>query len=101
MGTNLTLDDDLIIQAMSLGKHRTKRETVNEALQTYVASLQQEWILDIFDQMDFDPDYDYKAERSCASAQSGRLDDRCGLPTLRRGPRLRALPRTGLTCARP
>jgi Arc/MetJ family transcription regulator len=63
MATNLMLDDDLIVQAMEMGKHRTKRETVNEALRAYVAGLQQERILDLFGHVDFDPDYDYKAAR--------------------------------------
>ncbi|MCX6358563.1 MAG: type II toxin-antitoxin system VapB family antitoxin [Armatimonadetes bacterium] len=64
MATNLMLDDDLIAQAMEAGHHRTKRETVNEALRSYVALLRQQRILDLFGQMDFDPEYNYKAERS-------------------------------------
>lgn len=64
MATNLMLDDNLILQAMSLGKHRTKRETVNQALRSYVVSLQQDRISDLFGQVDLDPEYDYKAERS-------------------------------------
>ncbi|MBM3495288.1 MAG: type II toxin-antitoxin system VapB family antitoxin [Armatimonadetes bacterium] len=64
MPTNLMLDDNLILQAMEMGKHRTKREAVNEALRGYVAALQQERILDLFGQVDFDPEYDYKAERA-------------------------------------
>lgn len=64
MPTNLMLDDSLILQAMEMGKHRTKRETVNQALRAYVESLQQVQILELFGQVDFDPDYDYKVERN-------------------------------------
>lgn len=55
--------DDLILQAMERGKHRTKRDAVDEALQGYVAALQQQRILDLFGQVDFDPEYDDKEER--------------------------------------
>jgi len=37
MATNLALDDKLVEEAKRLGKHRTKREAVNEALAEYVA----------------------------------------------------------------
>jgi Arc/MetJ family transcription regulator len=66
MATNLQLDDALVAQAMKLGQHRTKREAVNEALSAYVSALQQERVLELFGQVDFDPSYDYKAERARA-----------------------------------
>jgi Arc/MetJ family transcription regulator len=33
MGTNLQLDDSLIVEAMRLGRHRTKKATVTRALE--------------------------------------------------------------------
>ncbi len=36
MATNLAIDDDLLRQAVRLGKQRTKKATVNEALREYV-----------------------------------------------------------------
>ena len=64
MATNLSLDDDLVNEAKKLGGHRTKREAVNEALAEYVARRKRRSLLGLFGKMDWDPDYDYKAERS-------------------------------------
>ena len=63
MATNLALDDKLVEEAKRLGKHRTKREAVNEAIAEYVARRKRRKVLDLFGKMDWDPDYDYKAER--------------------------------------
>ena len=63
MATNLALDDRLIIQAQRIGKHKSKKEAVNAALAEYVRRRKQLRILDYFGKIDFDPDYDYKAER--------------------------------------
>ena len=64
MATNLALDDELVNEAKRLGGHRTKREAVNEALAEYVARRRRRSLLDLFGKMDWDRDYDYKAERS-------------------------------------
>ncbi len=63
MATNLDLDDKLVDEAKRLGKHRSKRAAVNEALAEYVASRKRRKILDLFGTLDWDPEYDYKAER--------------------------------------
>jgi Arc/MetJ family transcription regulator len=63
MPTNLALDDKLIEAARRAGKHKTKREAVNAALEEYVRRRKQVRILDAFGTFDFDPAYDYKAER--------------------------------------
>jgi len=63
MATNLALDDQLVEEAKRLGKHRTKREAVNEAIAEYVARRRRRKVLNIFGKMDWDPDYDYKAQR--------------------------------------
>jgi Arc/MetJ family transcription regulator len=64
MATNLQLDDRLIAEAASLGRHRTKKEAVTQALNDYIRHLRQDRILDIFGKVDFDPKYDYKRQRS-------------------------------------
>jgi Arc/MetJ family transcription regulator len=64
MATNLELDDQLIQEAVVLGKHRTKKDAVTKALNEYVRNLRQEKILDLFGEVDFDADYDYKRQRS-------------------------------------
>jgi Arc/MetJ family transcription regulator len=63
MATNLALDDALIEAAVKLGGHRTKKEAVTAALEEYVRRKQQLQILDLVNTVDFDPAYDYKAER--------------------------------------
>ena len=63
MPTNLDLDDKLVDEAKRLGKHRSKRAAVNEALAEYVASRKRRGILEWFDKLEWDPNYDYKAER--------------------------------------
>lgn len=63
MPTNLALDDDLVGEAKRLGDHRTKREAVNEALAEYVARRKRRRVLEVFGELDWDDDYDYKEER--------------------------------------
>jgi Arc/MetJ family transcription regulator len=63
MATNLALDDRLIEAAQRAGKHKTKKEAVTAALAEYVKRRRQLRILDAFGTFDFDPAYDYKAER--------------------------------------
>jgi hypothetical protein len=64
MATNFQLDDSLIEQAVSLGKHRTKKEAVTKALNEYIRHLRQEKILNLFGTVDFAPHYDYKRQRA-------------------------------------
>ena len=63
MPTNLNLNDELIRKAVRLGRHRSKREAVNRALEAYVAQLQRLESLKALGTFDFDPDYDYKLSR--------------------------------------
>lgn len=57
------MDDRLIEEARRLGGHKTKKEAVMAALQEYVRHRRQQRILEAFGTVDFDPEYDYKAER--------------------------------------
>jgi Arc/MetJ family transcription regulator len=63
MATNLALDDRLIEAARRAGGHKTKKEAVTAALDEYVRRRKQQRILQAFGSFDFDPAYDYKAER--------------------------------------
>lgn len=63
MATNLAIDDRLIEEARRSGKHKTKKEAVTTALQEYIQRHRQRRILEAFGTFDFDPSYDYKAER--------------------------------------
>lgn len=64
MATNLHLDDRLIREAMTLGKHPTKKAAVTQALTDYIRRLRQQRILKLFGTIEFDPEYDYKKQRS-------------------------------------
>ncbi len=63
MPTNLNLDDKLVEDARRVGDHKTKREAVNAALHEYIQRRRQPRILELAGTIDYDPDYDYKAER--------------------------------------
>ena len=63
MATNLAIDDRLIEEARKVGKHRTKKATVTEALQEYIARRRQARMLDLFGKIEFDSRYDYKKQR--------------------------------------
>jgi Bacterial antitoxin of type II TA system, VapB len=63
MATNLALDDHLVIEAQRIGKHKSKKDAVNAALAEYVRRRKQLDILKLFGTIDYDPSYDYKADR--------------------------------------
>ena len=64
MATNLAIDDWLIEEAKHIGKHRTKKGAVTEALQEYIQRRKQAQIFNIFNKIDYDQDYDYKKQRA-------------------------------------
>lgn len=64
MATNLAIDDELLEEALRVGGHRTKKATVTEALEEYIRRRKQAQILDLFGTIDYDPEYDYKRQRS-------------------------------------
>lgn len=66
MATNLQIDDELIVKAVELGGHRTKKDAVTRALTEYIEHLEQEKILALFNTVDYDPGYDYKKPRKRA-----------------------------------
>lgn len=47
MRTNIELDDVLVNQAIKLSKLKTKREVVQEALKSYVASMKKRELLNL------------------------------------------------------
>ena len=61
--TNLNIDDALLRRAQRLGAHRTKRQTVETALRRYIRYLGQKKALALAGTIDYDPTYDYKAQR--------------------------------------
>ena len=63
MPTNLAINDALLTEAQRVGRHRTKRETVDAALAEYIARRKQRRVVALFGKIDYDPAFDYKRER--------------------------------------
>jgi Bacterial antitoxin of type II TA system, VapB len=63
MATNLAIDDQLITEAKKLGRHKTKKDAVNAALDEYVRRRKQQKIVSLFGTIDYYENYDYKRER--------------------------------------
>lgn len=63
MATNLAIDDRLLNKALRVGGHKTKKDTVTEALEEYIQRREQLRILDLFGKVDYDSKYDYKRQR--------------------------------------
>jgi Arc/MetJ family transcription regulator len=63
MATNLAIDDRLLEEALKAGGHKTKKDTVNEALREYIQRRKQLRIVELFGTVEFDPRYDYKRQR--------------------------------------
>ncbi len=63
MATNLMIDDALLNEAKELGGFRTKRETVNRALQEFIQRHKRLEVLNLRGMIEFDPEYDHKAAR--------------------------------------
>jgi len=63
MPTNLAIDDELLELAKSIGKHKTKKAVVTEALEEYIQRRKQLQITKLFGVIDYDESHDYKEQR--------------------------------------
>jgi hypothetical protein len=64
MATNLAIDPRLLERALAVSGEPTKTAAVTRALEEFVARREQARIADLFGAFEWDPEYDYKAERS-------------------------------------
>jgi Arc/MetJ family transcription regulator len=64
MATNLSLDPELIEQAVKVGGERTKKAAVTRALEEYIARRKQKHLLELMGKLEWDEAFDYKVERS-------------------------------------
>ena len=64
MATNLSIDPELIDRALAVSGEQTKKAAVTKALQEFIARREQKRLLELFGKLEWDADYDYKAERS-------------------------------------
>lgn len=63
MPTNLAINDDLLEQAKVVGRHKTKKAAVTEALEEYIQRRKQTEVIKVFGSIDYDESYDYKKQR--------------------------------------
>lgn len=63
MPTNLAIDDKLIEEAVEIGKHKTKKAAVTEALQEYILKRRQTMVREVFGKIEYDVSYNYKKQR--------------------------------------
>jgi hypothetical protein len=64
MSTNLALDPELLDLALEVSGEKTKKAAVTKALQEFIARRQQRRLVELFGSLDWDPEFDYKVERS-------------------------------------
>jgi len=74
MATNLAIDPSLLNRALEVGGERTKKATVTIALEEYIARREQAKIVEHFGSLDWDDDYDYKADRRARDRKLGPVD---------------------------
>ncbi len=66
MATNLAIDQELLERAVRVSGEKTKTAAVTLALREFVARREQARLIELFGSLDWDPEFDYKAERSRA-----------------------------------
>jgi Arc/MetJ family transcription regulator len=64
MATNLAINDSLLEKALELGGFRSKKDTVNAALEEFIKRRKAEDIISIFGKIEYENDYDYKKLRN-------------------------------------
>lgn len=63
MTTNVSVDAKLIEKVLQVSGEKTKKETIEKAVQKYIARREQVRLLDLFGKLDWDEGYDYKLDR--------------------------------------
>ena len=63
ISTNLSVDVQLLNDALKIGGLKTKKDTVNLALQEFIKRRQTAEIIELFGTIEYDKDYDYKKAR--------------------------------------
>lgn len=63
MATNLAINDQLLDLALKIGGFRSKKDTVNAALEEFIRRRKAEDVIDLFGKVEFEADYDYKKLR--------------------------------------
>ena len=64
MATNLSIDPKLLEKALEVSGERTKKAAVTRALTEFIARREQKRLRRLFGKFQWNPDFDYKVERS-------------------------------------
>ena len=64
MATNLSIDPELLEKALSVSGEKTKKAAVTQALIEYIAKRELAKVKELFGQLEWDDNYDYKQDRS-------------------------------------
>ena len=64
MATNLSIDPELLEKALQVSGEKTKKAAVTQALVEFIAKRERARVKELFGQLEWDADYDYKQERS-------------------------------------
>ncbi len=64
MATNLSIDPELLDKALLVSGEKTKKAAVTQALIEFIAKRERTRVKELFGQLEWDADYDYKNERS-------------------------------------
>jgi len=64
MATNLAINESLLDKALELGGFRSKKDTVNAALEEFIRRRKAEDVISMFGKIEYTSDYNYKNMRS-------------------------------------
>ncbi|HEX9724670.1 MAG TPA: type II toxin-antitoxin system VapB family antitoxin [Vicinamibacteria bacterium] len=64
MATNPFIEPALLEKALLVSGEKTKKAAVTKALEEFIARREQRKLLDLFGRLEWNPDFDYKKERS-------------------------------------
>ncbi len=64
MATNLAIDDRLLNKALEIGGYKSKKDTVNAALDEFIKRRKTKDLINLFGTFEYDSSYDYKKMRS-------------------------------------
>jgi hypothetical protein len=64
MATNLSIDPRLLDEALKISGEKTKKAAVTRALEEFIARRRQRRLVKLFGALDWNPRFNYKAERS-------------------------------------
>ena len=63
MNLNQVKQNDLVNEALKIGGFKTKKETIDMALREFIQRRKQQEIINLFNTIEYDEDFDYKTQR--------------------------------------